>query len=248
MKIVCISDLHGHHRKMINPLPPGDVLICAGDCTNVGKESQLVEFIKWFRELEGYQHKIFIAGNHDFGLEKLYFPHHKDDLNFLQYSLSVLKDNNTVYLMDEEYIINHPEFSKPLKVYGSPWQPQFYDWAFNLPRNGEELETKWNQIPKDTDILITHGPPFGIRDYVRGGYTGFNSVGDELLRNRVDKIKPLLHVFGHIHFAYGVSRIDTTHYVNASICDEDYIPKNKPIIIELTEQDGEIKVKEITYG
>jgi Icc-related predicted phosphoesterase len=93
-------------------------------------------------------------------------------------------------------------------------------------------------IPNDTDVLITHGPPNEIRDFVNNWRQPVRNVGCELLRFRVEQIKPLLHVFGHIHEAYGVEYKNNTFYVNASTCTEGYRPTNKPIIIDLIEVDG----------
>ncbi len=118
-----------------------------------------------------------------------------------------------------------------LKIYGSPWQPRFYDWAFNLNR-GAELEEKWRLIPPDTDVLITHGPPHGILDEVERQYY-IENTGCEELRKRVEMICPKLHVFGHIHCGYGQIEKFGTEFVNASNCDEEYNPVNLPVIIDL---------------
>lgn len=241
MRIVCISDTHGLHRIMddTNPLPKGDILIHAGDCTNVGKPHEIEQFVHWFQNIEGFDTKIFIAGNHDFGFEKVDQPHHRGDFDWYNNLMNEenLTQSDVVYLKDDKFILESPEFSKPINFYGSPWQPEFYNWAFNLPRNGDELESKWKMIPDDTDILITHGPPHGVRDFTPSNL----QVGCEILRFHVEnRIKPLLHVFGHIHQAYGAVEINETMYVNASICTERYIPSNKPIVIDLNEVDGKI--------
>ena len=228
MRIVCISDTHGLHPKMKHPLPEGDILIHAGDCTNVGKEHEIGEFITWFKNIEGFQKKIFIAGNHDFGFERkgAWLPGLIDK--------DMLNNFNCVYLEDQEFLIEHPDLSRPLKVYGSPWQPRFYDWAFNVDR--DKIHVYWEKIPRDSDIIITHGPVYGMLDLAPiGGRVGCNS-----LRFHVEQIKPKLHVSGHIHCGYGVELDDNTIYVNASICDEKYRPINKPIIIDITEVYGEI--------
>jgi Icc-related predicted phosphoesterase len=242
MKIVCISDTHGLHKIMdnSNPLPQGDILIHAGDCTNVGKEKEIVDFINWFQNIKGFDTKIFIAGNHDFGFENYNGRRHSNEDPWLDHLLNEenLSQSDVVYLHDSEFVIESPEFSRPLKFYGSPWQPEFYDWAFNLPRHGEELELKWKNIPDDTDVLITHGPPFGILDYTLSN----QPVGCELLTTRLEKLKPLVHVFGHIHNAYGVKYSDNTVYVNAATCTERYVPSNKPIVIELKEYEKNIVV------
>jgi Icc-related predicted phosphoesterase len=238
MRIVCISDTHGLHKIMdeTNPIPQGDILIHAGDCTNVGKPHEVEDFVHWFMNLKGFDTKIFIAGNHDFAFEKHRYPHHKGDYDWYYHLMNEenLSQSDVVYLEDSEFTIEYPEFSRPLKFWGSPWQPEFYNWAFNLPRHGEELEKYWSMIPNDTDILITHGPPHGIRDFVPNNF----EVGCELLRVRVEQVNPLLHVFGHIHNAYGEVYKGDTLYVNASICNERYVPSNRPIVIDLKEDNG----------
>lgn len=227
MKIVCVSDTHSHHGSMSNEIPSGDILIHSGDCTNLGKQKEVTEFIEWFKSLEGFKYKIFIAGNHDLSFEL--------KPNWLRTLIKPenLNEHNVFYLEDESIEINDIEFSRPIKVYGSPWQPEFYNWAFNLPRNGDDLKSRWVEIPNDTDILITHGPPYGIRDFSQN-----ISLGCELLRERVNELNPLMHVFGHIHQSHGSAYIGQTAFVNASICDELYNPINKPLIFDLTENNG----------
>lgn len=243
MRIVCISDTHNLHHKIreYNKLPEGDVLIHSGDCTSRGGRYEVEEFVNWFMNLKGYGTKIFIAGNHDFAFENVNRPHHKGDYDWFHHLMNEenLSQSDVVYLEDSEFIINSPEFSRPIKFYGSPWQPEFYNWAFNLPRQGPELERYWSMIPDDTDVLITHGPPHSCRDFVQDRY-GVSSVGCELLAFHVERVKPLLHVFGHIHYAYGGVHKKDTLFINASVCDERYKPVNKPIIVDLNEYDGEI--------
>lgn len=234
MRIVCISDTHSLHDGMLYNIPKGDILIHSGDCTNVGRESDVRGFINWFQNIEGFNYKIFIAGNHDFAFER-----EPTWLN-LYIDPNILTEHNVTYLEDGELEIISSEFSRPIKIYGSPWQPEFFEWAFNLPRNGEVLKEKWDAIPNNTDILITHGPPHGIRDFTPANVP----VGCELLRERVEVLKPLLHVFGHIHGAYGVVEKNGTYFANASICNERYQPIQKPLVFDLTENDG---IFTITY-
>lgn len=144
-KITFISDTHTHHNKITKDLPGGDILIHTGDISSMGYEYEINAFCKWFNSLDKYEHKIFIAGNHDFG-----FQNNKEKILELVNSYK-----NITYLEDQGIILNG------IKIYGSPWQPLFHNWAFNLPRNGDELKSKWNNIPKDTDILLTHGPAWG---------------------------------------------------------------------------------------
>jgi hypothetical protein len=146
------------------------------------------------------------------------------------------------YLQDDEltlYFDGHngdfPEDN--IHIWGAPWQPEFCNWAFNLPRNGEEIKGKWNLIPQNTDILITHGPPFGKLDFVnRGG-----NVGCEELLSRVGDVKPKIHVFGHIHEGAGYVFDGTTHFFNASVLNDRYEFRNKPITIDWNPETNEIE-------
>lgn len=223
MKIVLISDTHGLHEKMLYNLPEVDMIIHSGDISNVGSIFEINQFTQWFSKLP-YKYKIFIAGNHDFGFEKI----RKSN------EIGISIPHGVIYLQDEMVEI------EGLKIYGSPWQPEFHNWAFNLPRNGDQLKSKWDSIPNDIDILITHGPPFGCLDITPRN----ERVGCEMLRYRVDELKPKLHVFGHIHDSYGEKYTEDTLFINASICNERYQPINKPIVVEVSEIYGE---KVITY-
>lgn len=111
----------------------------------------------------------------------------------------------------------------------SPYQPEFCDWAFNLPADSNEIGEVWSKIPNDVDVLITHGPPAQILDFTSGGL----HVGCPRLLKRVKQVKPRLHVFGHIHEGYGVEEEDSTIFVNASTCDLRYRPSQKPRVIPL---------------
>lgn len=241
MKIVCISDTHSLHRKMLHNLPEGDILVHAGDCTNMGEKYEVEQFVDWFKNIKGFTAKIFIAGNHDWSFQRINEPHHKGDYDWFNTLMNEesLLESNVIYLEDREYVINDPRFTKPIKIYGSPWQPEFFNWAFNLHRNGPELKEKWDRIPTDTGILITHGPPYCVRDFVEK-YGVMRYVGCELLRERLSNLNVALSVHGHIHYAHGLEIFNNTMVVNASICTEGYTPINKPIVIELTEIEGEL--------
>lgn len=208
--IVCLSDTHNRNEQIA--VPDGDILIHAGDATGRGTIGEIVLFNEWFVGLP-HRHKIFVAGNHDWLFET--------SNRFAQ----TLLDSSIHYLQDSFVEI------KKLKIYGSPWQPRFFDWAFNLTR-GAELAEKWRSIPDDTEVLITHGPPFGILDEVSRPYW-IENTGCEELRKRVEQIRPRLHVFGHIHCGYGRAENFGVQFVNASNCDESYEPVNPPIVINL---------------
>lgn len=230
MKIICISDTHGMHDSMFFPLPEGDVLLHAGDCTNVGSQAGTRQFVEWFQNLQGFDTKIFIAGNHDWSFYRK--PAWlKDIINDEN-----LSQSDCVYLEDNFFTIESPEFSRPIKFYGSPWVPPFMNWAFNVPR--DQLYKHWEKIPLDTDVLITHCTPQEIRDYAQ--YSR-EHVGCSSLRFYVEeKIKPALHVFGDIHESYGAMVVKDTLFVNASTATLNYEMTNKPIIVDLTEIDGKL--------
>ena len=229
MKITLISDTHTKHQNLNSDLPGGDILIHSGDFMNSGYDkSDVTDFFDWFSSIKGYDKKIFIAGNHDRILE-----------NDPTWSTLTIKDYpNLIYLQDEGYSIYNIEDDSSVKLYGSPWQPEFNGWAFNLPRNGEVMKAKWDAIPKGTDILITHGPPFGHLD-IPGGQSV--RVGCEMLRHRVDEIKPKIHVFGHIHGSSGYYYNGHTHFINASVLDERYNYTNLPVNVEWDSITNEIK-------
>jgi len=219
-RITFISDTHTLHNKITEDLPGGDIIICSGDITSRGFVEEAKYFFEWFHKLKNYDHKIFIAGNHDFCFEE-----HLEEMN------KILQDYyNIDYLYDSGITINDE-----IKIYGTPWQPEFYNWAFNLPRNGEQLKQVWNKIPENTDILITHGPPYKYLDVIKG-----LNVGCELLRERVDLIKPKINVFGHIHFSHGYYYNGHTHFINASSLNEQYRYANLPITIDWNHITNEI--------
>ena len=209
MRAVVISDTHNQHRKLL--LPQGDMIIHCGDVSGRGTSTEVYDFIKWFSILP-YRYKIFIAGNHDFYFEQKGINEIEDEL----------RENRIVYLNDSGIEI------EGIKFWGSPIQPWFYDWAFNRQR-GADIKRHWDKIPNDTNILITHGPPKGIRDMtVRG-----DRCGCEDLFQAVERVKPKYHLFGHIHEEYGQAYDHTTTFINASVLDENYCLVNEPIVIKI---------------
>lgn len=206
MRIVCVSDTHGRGREI--SVPNGDVLVHAGDLTGTGTLAQIAKEAAWLRSLP-HPAKIVIAGNHDFG-----FQHEPGPARAAMEGL--------VYLEDEEAAV------AGLRVWGSPWQPWFHDWAFNLDR-GAPIRAKWDLVPSGVDVLVTHGPPQGVLDRTTDGHV----VGCEELLVAVARVRPRLHVFGHIHEAYGALERDGTRFVNASTCDARYRPVHRPVVIDL---------------
>lgn len=213
-KIVAISDTHGMYREL--DIPEGDILIHSGDILGQGTLDNLEDFNAWLRTLP-HKHKVIIAGNHDWCFQ-----------DFPEESREML--TNGVYLEDESAIV------EGIKIYGSPWQPRFFDWAFNLNR-GPAIREKWDLIPDDTEILLTHGPAWSILDQTTSEYA-IRNVGCQDLFDALERVKPKLHVFGHIHEGYGHQVVDNTLCVNASVNTKRYRPNNPPIVINVEEEAG----------
>ncbi len=217
LKIVAISDTHGMHQSV--KIPPGDVLIHCGDFTKYGRSSEVKEFVKWLGR-QPHKHKIFTAGNHDEAAQH----------QILKCRGFAEKQDNVHFLIDETVTI------EGIKFYGSPWTPRFFEWHY-MKQRGAPLKEVWDRIPEDTDVLITHGPPYGHGDLAPAYRTPNPKVAGCLdLLNRVRIVRPKLHFFGHIHDGYGQTDSDEfklTTFVNASTCNERYEPINPPQVCTL---------------
>ncbi len=216
MIIDCISDLHGYYPK----LEGGDLLIVAGDLTARDTLDQRLEFLRWLRRQE-YKKKIWIAGNHDGSLVGLNFTPTRPD--------------------SAEYLLDSGTEFEGLKIWGSPWTKTFpgmnpHCKAFTMEADCQ-LGEKFKLIPDDIDILVTHSPPYGILDTVSRWPDPIpENCGSKHLLSHVNRIKPRLHVFGHIHEGCGQSIVFEKHiryFVNASHVNEVYEPINKPIRVIL---------------
>lgn len=221
MKIDCISDLHGYYPK----LEGGDLLIIAGDLTASDQAFQHIEFILWAQKLvkdEKYRKIIVVPGNHDGFLAKE---------GYLQ-GFNAEGPTSVQYLCDSGC-----EF-EGLNIWGSPWTAIFDGinprcMAFTCSE--EALRAKWTLIPENTDILVTHCPPFGVLDRVQRWPSGLmRNVGSLQLWHRSSEVKPKLHVFGHVHGCGGSKQtIQGVTYVNCSCFDEEYEPTHDVMRIEL---------------
>lgn len=227
MIIDCIADLHGHYPK----LEGGDLLIVAGDLSAHDHGGEHFEFLMWLKD-QKYIRKIFIAGNHDNQWID-YVPH----ASTFKHGMEYLCDSGTEF--------------EGLKIWGSPWTltfPGINPHCTAFTGTEAELEAKFALIPDDTDILITHGPPYGIMDAVhREVFCGERDewVGSVSLLEKVFRICPKLHVFGHIHEGYGRYNhtprggssenlgITPVTFVNCSHVNERYKPVNKPVRVVL---------------
>ena len=209
MKVVAISDTHNKHHLL--HLPEGDLLLHAGDVSSRGTEAEVRNFLDWFAE-QDFEYKVFIAGNHDYFFER-------SPESFI----TEIIPNNVIYLNDSGIEING------INIWGSPVQPWFFDWAFNRQR-GPDIDKHWQLIPNDTDILITHGPAYGILDRtVRGEF-----VGCEDLLKKIQQIKPKYHIAGHIHEAHGLERHGQTTFINASVLNFKYKMANEAVVFEIS--------------
>jgi Icc-related predicted phosphoesterase len=208
LKFVAISDTHCRHYNI--KLPKGDVLIHAGDVTYRGRQDEVEDFLKWFRE-QPFRYKVFIAGNHDF-----YFQKTKKE------TLEKMIPREVIYLNDSGVEL------EGIKLWGSPITPFFFDWAFNRLR-GATINKHWKLIPPDTDVLITHGPVFGILDTVMND----RHVGCKDLLKKVKEVKPKVHVCGHIHESYGKIKKNETLFINACALNESYEFINPPLTFQL---------------
>ncbi len=219
LTFVFISDTH---LEDLSRLPEGDILVHSGDWCGAGPvarlkadgRSQLDRFASQLKRwVPQFQKTIIIAGNHDFIAEA------EPEL-----TKSAIEDTGAVYLNDSGYSFGGFNF------WGSPIQPWFHDWAYNRQR-GDEIRHHWDLIPENTDVLITHGPPYGILDRIYSGEKPH--VGCEELLIAVRRVKPRIHAFGHIHEAYGQEKHGETLFVNAAVLNERYLPQNPPIVVEV---------------
>lgn len=212
MRICCIADLHGY----IVDVPDCDLLLLAGDyqtCKDGTNEWNKV-YKPWINNIAERGIKVVgVAGNHDW-----MFYNHKD---------GQIKDTNWTYLQD-----NCCEF-KGYNIWGTPWQPRFYDWAFNLDE--PDLKKRWDLIPNNTDILLLHGPPRGYGDLLHPAQRAYpyERTGSPSLTAKITEIQPKLVVCGHIHSGFGIYQLGSTIIINAAMLNENYRPVNNPVIVEI---------------
>lgn len=221
---MAISDTHNRHEYV--KIPECDILLHCGDYSGMGYKHEVIKFYKWLNE-QPAKYKISIQGNHE-----LYFEKNPEEMKKI-----ALENCPGVYLLDNESVI-----IEGINIYGTPWTPYFFNWAYNGARNESEaalyniplLKPIMDKIPEDTDILLTHGPPWGILDEIvsPSGAPSGRFVGCQDLYNRVKIVKPDLHFFGHIHCGYGNKRQYGIDFYNVCICDENYQPNNPITIVE----------------
>jgi predicted phosphohydrolase len=191
MRLVAVADTHTFERDL-GPIPDGDVFVHAGDLCRGGRLDELRVVADWIRALP-HAHKIVVAGNHDWCFVREPGP------------VREILGPAITYLQDSGAALGGVRF------WGSPWQPAYNAWAFNLPR-GPALAAKWALIPDGIDVLITHGPPQGIGD--QSCVPGRRGCADLLAAVR--RVRPILHLFGHIHEDGGFWRHDGVAFANVT--------------------------------
>jgi Icc-related predicted phosphoesterase len=219
VKCVCISDTHGKHRDLV--IPECDYLFHTGDLTARGTRGDLIDIANWFLDLKEdgtvKEDVVIIAGNHDACLEREYESKScLDRLTYLENQSFVLVNGTTIF--------------------GSPNTPAFLNWYFMEPRE-KMYDRIWKRVPIDTEILLTHGPAYSIRDEVDNKYSAMckdKHVGCQGLFTRAFELPKLKYVIhGHIHGGYGIEEHKGKKFVNCSSCDESYDISNNPIVIEI---------------
>lgn len=238
MIVVATSDLHGH----LPVIPECDLLLIAGDVSPVWNHERQFQaswlrgdFSDWLRA-QPAKNIVGIGGNHDFVLDG-----HKQKLGYTLPWTYLNNEHTVVYVRDAE------GFDTPLKIWGSALSPTFGKWANTRPEPA--LRDIWDTIPHDIDILLTHGPGYGICDEaglvwkthvdhtgkVKEGWEpehlGSTSLANKLTYEEWPYLK--LHVFGHIHEGYGETTIGGIRYLNVSRMDAQYKPINPPVVINL---------------
>ena len=230
IRMVCISDTHNRYRELV--IPEGDILIHAGDITRRGYLSELKDFNDWLSTLP-HKYKVVIGGNHELSLDPItngkHFKFEPEDLSEKDLSSEEYKNvlTNCTYL----------EFSSinlfGLKIYGFPSSLIYKSrWAFQFERESQEHIDKIATIPCDIDILVSHGPPYGVGDATSRG----TNEGDMLLRKQVEeRVQPKFHIFGHIHEDYGAWTNGGTTFVNAASTrfPRTNLMLNDPIVFDI---------------
>lgn len=234
MRICFISDSHCQHPS----LPQADLLVHCGDLTGSGSLNAFEQEIAWLKSIKGCfpQGIIFVPGNHDIGLDPKSvndvrdryakkYPNAKSRVQKTEADhLKILESFNRAGI---RLLIDQVLEIEGVKFWGSPMTPTFMDWAFMGSEN--ELSEHWAKVPEDTEILITHGPAYGLRDLCRNGHVGSSS-----LRYRIDSGLPDLkvHAFGHIHEGAGSHQEGRYLCLNASVLDGFYQGFNSIHVID----------------
>jgi hypothetical protein len=208
VRVVAVSDLHGQ----LPPVPPCDLLLVAGDICPLADHSDAAQraflegpFCDWLerapaRAIAG------IAGNHDLIAER---------------EPALPAGLPWTYLCDSEAELHG------LRIWGTPFAVTYGDWAFM--QSDDELEQRFATIPAGLDVLLAHGPPFGVLDHALRGV----DTGSHALRRAIIRARPAVGIFGHIHEGHGEDRLGRTRCLNVSLLDARYHVRNAPVELEL---------------
>lgn len=234
MKLVFISDTHGKHDQVT--VPECDILFHTGDWTGLGHKHEVEDFAKWLNKQTQCKHIVVIPGNHEEKFEKCLLGSDKDPSSktwFLDHCPRV-------------HLLIHESLElEGLKIFGSPWTPYFFNWAWNAGRTITEashtfkpfIGDLWKDIPNDTQILLTHGPCAGVLDDALDYGTGrIEHVGCSELSKKMRDLKDLrIHAFGHLHLNGGKIVVDEDKmYINSAICDDSYrAHDHRKVIIDI---------------
>lgn len=218
MRLVIFSDTHNQHASV--PIPDGDVLVFCGDACAYGTAQDFMAFAEWFGS---YPHalKLYVAGNHDLIVESS-----RDACAGILHAKA-----NAVYLEDSGIVLPNG-----MNCWGSPWTPRSLNWAFQQDP-GPELRAIWQKVPNNTNVLITHGPSYGLLDL----YNSTENIGDPQLRNRIEELRELkVHAHGHVHEGYGTALHTNVAgaqvlCVNAALVDQRVRldPTRSPVVLDL---------------
>lgn len=234
VRILCISDTHGEHGSLDpSSFSPCDLVIFAGDLSMFGNPSEVSSFKKWFQSIN-CPNKLLIAGNLDLTFDTKNLDHFKDKI--LHYvktdvKLETIKPNflqNADFIYAEHNLVEITISNHPIRIFASPYTPEFMDFGFQY-KEKEQAKALWDQIPNDIDVLVTHGPPHNICDKSSSGF----HCGCEVLRGAIERVKPALSVFGHIHEAYGTDVFGDTLCCNVALVNQSRKIANKPTYVDL---------------
>lgn len=239
-RLVCLSDTHGQHGRLTGSfaVPDGDVLVFAGDACTSGTPEEWAAFCDWLGALP-QTHKLVVAGNHDWPLQE---SRPEWDVS-ARYGSATVEAARRRLLEAGAVLLEDAGFEAVgLTFWGSPWVPFFNDWAFNLPRGGPHLAEARRRVPTGLDVLVTHGPAFGVLDRtVVGDHAGCELLAARLAALDADGAGPRLHVHGDIHEAAGVHAPPFGHApgagdritVNAAVLDAAYRLARAPVVVDL---------------
>jgi len=234
VRIVALADTHTFEADLA-PLPRGDVLVHAGDIGRAGTAEELRPSLQWLLA-QPFEHIIVVPGNHD-----RLFEDDPAQARALVAEIAAERRHRSVHVLIDQGVV-----LAGLQWWGSPWQPAYNDWAFNLPR-GESLAARWALIPASTDVLVTHGPPYGYGDDVLAGLDAAKAAdtwtqgvrdqrqGCRALTKALDRVQPALHLFGHIHANGGAWQHGTSTLVNATSWECERAPSVLDVYVKRKE-------------